>query len=73
MVLMTHLPALKSRHRCDAFTLAANFEQQMTVRLQTVIFARCYNFCSTSFGSVFDLLHLAIQCQNLFIQRIKLL
>ena len=34
MVLMTHLPALKSRHRCDAFTLAAYFEQQMTVRLQ---------------------------------------
>ena len=34
MVFMTHLPAQKSRHRCDAFTLAANFEQEMTVRLQ---------------------------------------
>ncbi|UIZ95945.1 hypothetical protein GBN67_14080 [Acinetobacter johnsonii] len=31
---MTHLPALKSRHRCDTFNLTAYFEQQMTVRLQ---------------------------------------
>ncbi len=54
MVLMTHLPALKSRHRCDAFTLAANFEQQMTVRLQD---CRSLHGVITSvpplFGSVF--------------------
>ncbi len=36
MVFMTHLPALKSRHRCDAFTLAANLEQDGQSAYKTV-------------------------------------